>query len=225
MSRPGGVTRSALGLCKQLAGARLASPGGGALPNVTGAIRELLGSIWHQGTIYEATAPSVPFLFDLVDARALPEAFQLLMLLGLIARGRAEDEGWARRSHEAIRGRFVVAVRALGDSDRKLAGCAAHLLASCPDDPRALPALRAALSADPDADRRACLGLAHACLGELATNAFTAADAAGALPRERLHALAQAAVVGSVEVENVRELLLNAAIGELEVDSLDDLGV
>ena len=34
------------------------------------AVWELRGNIWHQGTVYEATAHAVPFLVEIVDARA-----------------------------------------------------------------------------------------------------------------------------------------------------------
>jgi len=33
---------------------------------------ELYGNLWHQGTVYEATAPAVPFLIDMLDADLSP---------------------------------------------------------------------------------------------------------------------------------------------------------
>ncbi|MEU7875622.1 hypothetical protein [Dactylosporangium sp. NPDC049140] len=50
------------------------------------ALHALYGNIWHQGTVYEATAPAVPFLIEVLDA---PEADTagVLHLLASIARG------------------------------------------------------------------------------------------------------------------------------------------
>jgi hypothetical protein len=50
------------------------------------ALWELHGSIWHQGTVYEATAYAVPFLLELV--RSNPQkSVEVLCLLALIANG------------------------------------------------------------------------------------------------------------------------------------------
>jgi len=54
------------------------------------AIYELFGNIWHQGTIYEATAASVPFVGELARSSEVSESRRvlLIMLLFVIGRGR-----------------------------------------------------------------------------------------------------------------------------------------
>jgi hypothetical protein len=51
------------------------------------ALSALHGNIWHQGTVYEATAFAVPFLLELVEADIAMENDELLMLLEAIANG------------------------------------------------------------------------------------------------------------------------------------------
>jgi len=52
------------------------------------ALWELHGNIWHQHTIYEATAFAVPFLVELVQNTA-PDQEEVLSLIALIATGRS----------------------------------------------------------------------------------------------------------------------------------------
>ncbi len=49
---------------------------------------ELHGNIWHQGTVYEATAYAVPFLLELVRGNH-PDTLDVLGLLALIADGNS----------------------------------------------------------------------------------------------------------------------------------------
>ena len=51
------------------------------------ALYELHGNIWHQGTVYEATAHAVPFLARLALSEPLPLRDELLRLLADIANG------------------------------------------------------------------------------------------------------------------------------------------
>ena len=53
------------------------------------AASELFGNIWHQGTVYQATAPAVPFLARLASAGC--RTATLAGLLGCIA--ESTDEG------------------------------------------------------------------------------------------------------------------------------------
>ncbi|MEV4625008.1 hypothetical protein AB0J90_01775 [Micromonospora sp. NPDC049523] len=55
------------------------------------ALGELFGTIWHQGTVYEATAYAVPFLIELLDAPAT-DTTGLLNLLSAIAQGTSYAE-------------------------------------------------------------------------------------------------------------------------------------
>jgi hypothetical protein len=51
------------------------------------AVHELLGNIWHQGTVYPATAAAVPFLYALLNAPSVGGKSQIACLLGAIASG------------------------------------------------------------------------------------------------------------------------------------------
>jgi hypothetical protein len=51
------------------------------------ALHALHGNIWHQHTIYEATAFAVPFLVELVQNT--PDQEEILSLIALIATGRS----------------------------------------------------------------------------------------------------------------------------------------
>lgn len=51
------------------------------------AIHAFHGNIWHQGTVYEATAPAVPFLIELLESRASADKDQILILLSHLANG------------------------------------------------------------------------------------------------------------------------------------------
>lgn len=90
------------------------------------ALRELWGNVWHQGTVYEASAQVVPYLSELARASDLPIATRasLLHLIGSIAGGSsylavhgplirgglteedevhlAEEIEWVRAAREAV---------------------------------------------------------------------------------------------------------------------------
>jgi len=52
------------------------------------AVYELFGNIWHQGTVYPATAAAVPFLYELLRNPAVPGRPAIAHLLSCIADGR-----------------------------------------------------------------------------------------------------------------------------------------
>lgn len=52
------------------------------------AYETLFGNIWHQGTVYSATAYAVPFLFELLDSASTHDKDWLVVLLASIASGR-----------------------------------------------------------------------------------------------------------------------------------------
>ena len=60
------------------------------------AIYELFGNIWHQGTVYEATAYAVPFLIELLDSPNTPDRSSVACLLTSIADGSGYLEVHAR---------------------------------------------------------------------------------------------------------------------------------
>jgi hypothetical protein len=51
------------------------------------AIRDLSGIIWHQGTVYSATAAAVPFLYEMLAAPEVPDKSEIARLLASIADG------------------------------------------------------------------------------------------------------------------------------------------
>ena len=61
-----------------------------------GALYELFGNIWHQGTVYEATAFAVPFLIDLLNSPSTPDRSAVAMLIASIAGGHGYLEVHAR---------------------------------------------------------------------------------------------------------------------------------
>jgi hypothetical protein len=66
------------------------------------ALAELLGTIWHQGTVYEATPYAVPFLIELATDPAIPDRSHVLALLHTVA------DGWLDRQKYAVQpGKFV----------------------------------------------------------------------------------------------------------------------
>jgi hypothetical protein len=117
----------------------------------TEAVDALYGNIWHQGTVYAATAPAVPFLIELLDG---PDevVVPLLQLLSDIARGTSyldvhqslmppsqrptENEVEVERMHvRAARAAVVrgvpVFVRVLEEGDEVQRAEAACLLGIC----------------------------------------------------------------------------------------------
>jgi hypothetical protein len=98
-----------------------------------GAVEGLFSSVFHQGTVYPASAAVVPFVAELVAAGATQQRWSLLHLLG----GMADP-------HEAA-GVDVAAVRAaltaqaprllplLADPDPRVRETAAYALAQCPE--------------------------------------------------------------------------------------------
>jgi len=57
-----------------------------------GAVDYLFGNIWHQGTVYPATAAAVPFLYELLTAQGVPCKRDVASLLSAIAVGRGYFE-------------------------------------------------------------------------------------------------------------------------------------
>jgi len=53
----------------------------------TAAVKELFGNIWHQGTVYSATAAAVPFLYELLSGTDVTTRADIAGLLASIAAG------------------------------------------------------------------------------------------------------------------------------------------
>lgn len=103
------------------------------------ALHELYGSIWHQGTVYEATAHAVPFLAALAGQDPSLARAELLELLGSIATGS---------SYLDVHGHLLR--DGLSDDDRRqMTEELAHVAAARRAVEAELPRLVKAVMADP----------------------------------------------------------------------------
>jgi len=111
----------------------------------------LFGNIWHQGTVYEATAYAVPFLIELAAHPLVPDRLGILGLLAAIATGtsyrdvhgnllnepdfaerKAVEIKWVEQAHAAVAsGTAAFLAMTREETDVRLA--AAHVLALLPE--------------------------------------------------------------------------------------------
>lgn len=112
------------------------------------ALWELHGNIWHQGTVYEATAYAVPFLLELVR-KEVRDKLEILCLLAVIADGTSylqvhrellkkwseEDEKrleqemqWVAAAQSAVAAGRTLFLELLNSSDRKIREICIYLL-------------------------------------------------------------------------------------------------
>lgn len=116
---------------------------------------ELCGNIWHQGTIYQATAYAVPFLIELLTYESVEDKAGILALLSHIAMGSsgldvhgdlpfydeqrntlafkaqlAQELDWVKRAYVAVGEGMPIYLDLLADADAETRMFAAHLL-SC----------------------------------------------------------------------------------------------
>ncbi len=154
------------------------------------ALGTLYTNIYHQGTVYQASAYAVPFLIELLENETVPERHELMNLLAHLARGdayhrqhwryyseaRRKEPGfqrelakqvsWVNRTHEVVREGLPVYVSLLAHPDRQLSMSAAYLLAHLPERRQdILPILVTTLQQAEDQCIRASLLLS---LGKLA---------------------------------------------------------
>lgn len=122
------------------------------------AFRGLFSTIWHQGTVYEATAHAVPFLLELLESAQSYEKPQILVLLQCIATGssylevhepydrvpekyrdeeflsKAEQERrWVRAARAAVGDGTPLYERLLEHPNADTRAAAAHALSSFPE--------------------------------------------------------------------------------------------
>ena len=86
----------------------------------------LFASIWHQGTVYEASAPAVPFLIEMIADPSVPDRATIVTALGLIAE--------ATSTRAAVRRGLPVYLALLDDPDRPLRAATMWVLAHFPED-------------------------------------------------------------------------------------------
>src|SRR5579859_3280913 len=122
------------------------------------AIHALYGNIWHQGTVYEATAYAVPFMLELLHDPNVQDKAQILVLLVNLANGhsyldvhqhlirfdQSDTEGmrsaewqaqlarelsWVRAAHDAVCQGIPTYLDLLGAVDPEVRAAAAYTLA------------------------------------------------------------------------------------------------
>ncbi len=168
-----------------------------------GALRNLGASIYHQGSYYDATAPSVPFLIKLVETRVRACA-EILLFLGDMAGAPAEVDlaydpfvfrsspGAPRYPEavatiEAIRHGAPVYRAALAD-ERPGVRTAAAYTAACLKDPEAATLLANAIEREPNDATRTALVFALERLGGTRLLGDFGGDVARVLRADLVHA-------------------------------------
>jgi hypothetical protein len=116
------------------------------------AVGELFGNIWHQGTVYEATAYAVPFLIEIVDDPKTSGRPLILNLLASIANGSSYHDvhrhimrdgvdeaqvqrelGWVRAAHEAVAAGFATYRRMSGETNGDIWMTSLYVMAQLPE--------------------------------------------------------------------------------------------
>ncbi|HMA37914.1 MAG TPA: HEAT repeat domain-containing protein [Chloroflexia bacterium] len=158
------------------------------------AMHALYGNIWHQGTVYEATAYAVPFLIALLQEESVPDRDEILVLLSHLADGNSyldvhqhlgifqelyQDEmqtpefqeklegelSGVRNAHRAVLEGIGVYGDLLDHPDRKLRVAATYTLAGFTERAsQIIPRLQARLAREPDAQVAAGLLLSLSVL-------------------------------------------------------------
>lgn len=159
-----------------------------APPEVTGKqspLWHLFGTIWHQGTVYQATAYAVPFLIELAACALVPDRLGVLELLAAIATGssfrdvhgnllnepdfaerKAVELKWVEQAHAAVAS-GVSAFLAMTREETDVRLAAAHVLALLPEHRDIVCArLRDMVNAETESLHRAGLLLLLGLAGE-----------------------------------------------------------
>ncbi len=156
------------------------------------ALYELHGNIWHQGTVYEATAYAVPFLIRLLTYESVEDKAGILALLSCIAIGisylavhgdlsfydekrdtpefkaeLARELVWVRRARQAVGEGLPVYLELLINPDAETRMFAVHLL-SCFKElaQESIPRLELLLTREKDLQVRATALISLGALSE-----------------------------------------------------------
>jgi hypothetical protein len=152
----------------------------------------LCGNIWHQGTVYEATAYAVPFLIELAAHPLVPDRLGILQLLAVIATGRsygdvhgnllgkpdfderkAQELEWVEQAHTAVAS-GVAALLAMTREETDVRLAAAHVLALLPEHREIVCVrLRSMVNAETGSLQRAGLLLLLGLAGDRSEAAFS----------------------------------------------------
>lgn len=212
------------------------------------AIHALHSNIWHQGTVYEATAYAVPFLVEFASTTGLPCRSQILALLTVIACGtsyhdvhqhlslfeveRAKPEWraqieielvWVKAARDAVLRGLPHYVDLLADEDCAVRAAAAYVLAALPES---TDRVRSALvrRAEIEHDSIACASMLLAIAHLFSKDAGTPKELGRYLSNDREPVVRLAAAMGLVVCEGATmapeaiDLLLGATEGDSKLD-------
>ena len=156
--------------------------------------RTLYSNIYHQGTVYEATAYAVPFLIELLEGSGIRCKAEILVLLAHLARGYSyieqhqdleftftkeersspafaerlrKEQTWVKNAHEAVGKGFPLYLDLLRYADPMIRMSAAYIL-SCFQEytARSRPALHSSLRSEGDPSAKAGILLSLSALSE-----------------------------------------------------------
>lgn len=140
------------------------------LASLKKAIREaatwkLSGNVYHQGTVYSATASIVPFFLELLETKQVKDKAELLDFLDAIAHGSsyldvhcrkeeernslefqhelAEELSWVQAAKDAVSSGYATYLRLLAGKKARIRAYAVWLLANCqPHAEQVIPVLQ-----------------------------------------------------------------------------------
>jgi hypothetical protein len=205
----------------------------------------LFGNIWHQGTVYEATAYAVPFLIELAAHPLVPDRLGILGLLAAIATGtswrdvhgnllnepdfaerKAVEIKWVEQAHAAVAsGAAAFLAMTREETDVRLA--AAHVLALLPEHRQVVGArLRSMVDKETGSLQRAGLLLLLGLAGdrsEPALSVLTGALSGDDLVQRRAAAVAFAYLKPDPLPDLARVAILDAIAAEDLENSFDGL--
>ena len=146
------------------------------------ALRKLYTNIYHQGTVYQASAYTAPFLIELVQCEEVPERDRIILLLACLAEGNAyhrqhmqyysderkhdpafqrelgEQVFWVDRTHEAVKNGMPTYLRLLEHQSVQIRMSIIHLLSAFKREAsQLLPVLLVRLQQESDQRVRACI--------------------------------------------------------------------
>ncbi len=179
------------------------------------AVGFLQDHLWHQGTVYEVTAPAVPFLADaaLGDVVGRDDRIWLISLLSWIAGGssgrEADLEAARRAAHERLP-EFLTRLHAEADSSVQVA--IADFAARFPDDSgESRPRLQRLVDGESSDPRRLVL---QAALGAVGGDVDTE-DVLRRLPDDKYY--------GEEDMPELRERFRSEDPADVFRDILDDI--
>lgn len=203
-------------------------------------LSKLFGSIWHQGTVYEATAYAVPFLIELAASPQVPRRAEILQLLAAIARGssyravhgnlsrepdfeerKAQELAWVAAAARAV-GAGLETFLVLAKEQGELRLAAAHVLAQLPEHAETVrPLLHALLEVEAQPLHRAGLLLLMAQCGD-PSNATLPTLLAALDSQEEIERRAAVLSIAWLKPQPLPELARGAILAAVIIDEIEE---